>query len=143
VCQDWLWKARKRAPGRGVVDRAPNVVVEEVGQVLVGAGAVRWQGAQPRRVEELAAHEVEVRAAGSGRQGGPAARPAVQTVRDRVPEVLVDEVEQFGGPLLGEDVDSGAVVDAGVVREVDLVVRCVGGALAPGVDRARSVRRRP
>ncbi len=117
-----------------VVHRAPHVVVEEVGEVVVGARDVRRQRAQAGRVEEVAAHEVEVRASGTGQQRVPAVGQLLQTTGHRVPEVVGDQVEQVGRCLLGEHIDRGAVVRSAVVGEVDLIVRSFPLTLAPGTD---------
>lgn len=122
-------------PGGRIGHRALDVVVEQIGQVVVGALRVRGQRTHRRRVEEVAAHEVKVRAARPRRQCVPAGRQALQVCREGVLEVVGDQVEQLGGLLLGPYVDRCPVVRPLIVRQVDLVVRGVGGALAPDVDR--------
>lgn len=53
-------------------------------------------------------------------------------------EIIIGQVQELGGRLLRLYVDSGPVVGAGVVGEMDLVVRGIAGSLPAPVDSAGS-----
>ncbi len=120
--------------GPRVTHRPLHVVVEQVGEVVVGAGGVRGQRPHRRRVEEVAPDVVEVGAAGPGRQRRPAGGCSRQQVDDRMPEILDEEVQQLGRRLLGLHVDRRAVSGAALVRQLDLEVRTVVLVLAAPID---------
>ena len=69
-------KAKTVAAGSAIA--RPQPVVEQVGEVVVGAGERRRQQAHPRAVEEVAADVVQVRSVGAGRERVPAGARAAR-----------------------------------------------------------------
>ncbi len=117
-----------------VTHRPLHVVVEQVGEVVVGAGGIRGQRPHRRRVEDVAPDVVEVGPAGPGRQRRPSGGRSRQLVDDRMPEVLDHEVQQLGRRFLGLHVDRSAVPGTALVRQLDLEVRTVVVVLAAPID---------
>ncbi len=120
--------------GGGVGDGPLHVVVEQVGQVVVGAREVGREQSHRGGIEQVAADEVQAGLPRLRCQSRPSAAGWREQFGHRVAEVVVSQVQQLRGCLLGLDVDSGPVVGAGVVGEVDLVVRRVAGSLPAPVD---------
>jgi hypothetical protein len=124
-------------PSRRVGDAPRHIVLQKVGQVVVGTGDVRGQRPHGRRVEEVRPDVIERRAARARGKRMPARPERGQVAGHGVVKVVVDEIQQLRGRLLGLHVDRSPVVRPGVVDEMQLVMRGVAGPFAAPVHHPR------
>jgi hypothetical protein len=117
-------------PGGGVGGGALDVVVELVGEVVVGPGCGGGHRPEQLPVEQVGADVVQRLLAGLARQRGEPVRQGRQVLDDRMAEGLVGQVQQLGGVLAGQHVDRHPEVGA-AGAQVDLVV---GVSLPPSAQ---------
>lgn len=112
-----------------VADGAVDVVVQQVGEVVVGAADVGGQQPHPGRVEQVRPDVVQIRPARTRWKRCPSRPSPGQKAGDGVPEVVEDKVEQLRGGLGRFDVDRHPVVHPGAIEQMDLIMRAVGRSL--------------